>query len=99
MTTGRSQKNPRALSSRASRTRRTRNGRSLELAQRDPELAAWFEQQCAVFDAIRGKLKADPACPQDLRRQIIVEHVAGTRVLPLDQPAVARRPPSPPWRC
>jgi hypothetical protein len=55
---------------------------ALDLVRRDPELAAWFQQQCAVFDAIRGKLKSIPV-PQGLRRQIIVEHVENTRILPL----------------
>jgi hypothetical protein len=51
---------------------------ALDLAQRDPELAAWFEQQRAVFDAIRGKLKAIPV-PQGLRRQILARHAAEAR--------------------
>ena len=55
---------------------------ALELVERDPELAAWFEQQRAVFDAIRGKLKAIPV-PPGLRRQIIAGNVANTRVFPL----------------
>ena len=55
---------------------------ALELVQRDPELAAWFQQQCAVFDAIRSKLKGIPV-PQGLRKRIIAEHTAGTRVLSL----------------
>ena len=59
-----------------------RMAEALELVQRDPELAAWFQQQCAVFDAIRSKLKSIPV-PQGLRRQIIAEHSAGTRVLSL----------------
>jgi hypothetical protein len=54
---------------------------ALEFARRDPELAAWLDQHCAAFNAIRGKLKAIPV-PQDLRRQIIVEHLADTRILP-----------------
>lgn len=59
-----------------------RMAEALELVQRDPELAAWFEQQKEVFDVIRAKLKAVPV-PQGLRRQIIVEHAANTRILPL----------------
>jgi len=54
---------------------------ALELVRHDPELAAWFEQQGAIFQAIRAKLKAVPV-PQGLRRQIIVEHAANKRPLP-----------------
>ena len=59
-----------------------RMAEALELVQRDPELAAWFQQQCAVFDAIRSKLKSIPV-PQGLHRQIIAENTAGTHVLSL----------------
>ncbi len=54
---------------------------ALDLVQRDPELNAWFQQQCAVFDAIRGKLKAIPV-PQGLRRKILVERPEDIHVAP-----------------
>ncbi len=55
---------------------------ALEAAQRDPELAAWFEQHCAVFNAIRGKLKEIPV-PADLKRRIILEKPGYRRILAL----------------
>lgn len=55
---------------------------ALELARRDPELAAWLEQQSAVFTEIRAKLKTIPV-PPGLRRRIILEHLAHARILPL----------------
>jgi hypothetical protein len=55
---------------------------ALEAAQRDPELAAWFEQQCAVFNIIRAKLKEIPV-PQDLKRRIILEKPAPGRIIAL----------------
>ena len=57
---------------------------ALEAAQRDPVLAAWFEQQCAVYNIIRAKLKEIPV-PQDLKRRIILEQPGRLRtiVLPL----------------
>lgn len=55
---------------------------ALELVRRDPELAAWFEQHCAVFTAVREKLKSIPV-PPGLRREIMIEHLADTHILPL----------------
>ena len=55
---------------------------ALEAAQRDPELAAWFEQQCVVFNTIRGKLREIPV-PADLKRRIILEKPAPRRMLHL----------------
>src|ERR1700754_3383265 len=55
---------------------------ALELVHRDPELAAWFDQHCAVFQAIRAKLKEIPV-PADLRRKIAAENIAGSRIIPL----------------
>lgn len=55
---------------------------ALEAAQRDPELAAWFEQQCAVYNIIRGKLKEIPV-PADLKRRIILEKPAHGRIIAL----------------
>jgi len=60
---------------------------ALEVVQRDPELAAWFEQHCAVYTAIRGKLKEIPV-PADLKRCILVEHADHRRVIPLFRPAL-----------
>lgn len=45
---------------------------ALEMAQRDPELRAWFEQHCAVQLAFRSKLKAMPV-PAGLKEQILSE--------------------------
>jgi hypothetical protein len=55
---------------------------ALELVKRDPELAAWFTEHCAVYDAIRGKLKSIPV-PPGLKRQIIVGRADHTRIIPL----------------
>jgi hypothetical protein len=45
---------------------------ALEQVKRDPELAAWFQEHCAVYQAIRAKLKS-VAIPANLKRDIIVE--------------------------
>lgn len=55
---------------------------ALQLVQRDPELAAWFEQQCAVNAAIRAKFKAIPV-PPGLKREIIVGQPDLARVVRL----------------
>ncbi len=55
---------------------------ALEAAQRDPELAAWFEQQCAVYNTIRGKLREIPV-PADLKRRIITEKSSHRKIIPL----------------
>jgi hypothetical protein len=55
---------------------------ALEQVKRDPELAAWFEQHCAVYTAIRGKLKEIPI-PQDLKRQIILDKARHPRIIRL----------------
>jgi hypothetical protein len=55
---------------------------ALDQARRDPELAAWFQEHCAVYTAIRGKLKSIPV-PPGLKRTIIVERVEHGRVIPL----------------
>jgi hypothetical protein len=55
---------------------------ALDQVKRDPELAAWFEEHCAVYTAIRGKLKAIPV-PPGLKRTIIVEHAEHAPVIPL----------------
>jgi hypothetical protein len=55
---------------------------ALDQLQRDPELAAWFDQHCAVFQAIRAKLKEIPV-PEDLRRKIVADDVTANRILPL----------------
>ena len=58
---------------------------ALEAAQRDPELAAWLEQHCAVFNAIRGKLREIPV-PADLKRRIILGKPAPRRIIPFPAP-------------
>jgi putative hemolysin len=55
---------------------------ALEQARRDPELAAWFEQQSAVHSAIRAKLKAIPV-PPNLKRDILLGQLEQTRVVRL----------------
>jgi len=55
---------------------------ALEAAQRDPELAAWLEQHCAVFNTIRAKLREIPV-PADLKRRIILEKPSHRRIIPL----------------
>lgn len=59
---------------------------ALEVVQRDPELAAWFDQHCAVYNAIRGKLKDIPV-PADLKHNILLQHVDHRRIIRLFQPA------------
>lgn len=59
---------------------------ALEAVQRDPKLAAWFDQHCAVYNAIRSKLKEIPV-PADLKRRIMVEHVDDRRIIRLFRPA------------
>jgi hypothetical protein len=63
-----------------------RMAEAMDFAQRDPELAAWFEQHCAVYLAIRGKLKAI-SVPADLKRRIVVEHMDHARIIPLPSTA------------
>ena len=46
---------------------------ALEQAKRDPELARWFEQHCAVQIAIRSKFKEIPL-PSGLREKILAEN-------------------------
>ena len=60
---------------------------AMEVVGRDPELAAWFEQHCAVYTAIRGKLKAIPV-PADLKRRILLEQVDHRRIIRLFRPAL-----------
>ena len=61
---------------------------ALQWTQRDPELAQWHENQCAVYLAIRGKLKEIPV-PQDLKREILREDAAHRgRIVPLRNPVL-----------
>ena len=46
---------------------------AMDLARRDPELAAWLEQHCANYDAIRDKLKSIRV-PPGLERRILTAH-------------------------
>ena len=52
---------------------------ALDVAKRDPELAAWFEKHCAVTSAIRSKLRSVPV-PPALKRQIILGRAEHVRV-------------------
>jgi hypothetical protein len=45
---------------------------ALEVAGRDPELAHWFEQHCAIQSAMRAGLRGVPV-PEGLREQILSE--------------------------
>lgn len=65
----------------------TQMAEALEQAQRDPELAAWFERQSATNDAIRARLKSIPV-PEDLRRRILEGHAGKSRVLAFPKPAI-----------
>lgn len=60
---------------------------ALELARRDPELLQWLEQHCAMYAAIRAKLKSIQP-PADLKRRIVSEHLTRTRVVPTSNPAL-----------
>src|ERR1700722_3690134 len=59
---------------------------ALELVQRDPDLAAWFEQHCAVYTAIRGKLKEIPV-PPSLKQSILSRQVDHRRIIQLFRPS------------
>ena len=50
---------------------------ALELASHDPELAAWFEQHCALHQALRSKFK-QISVPEGLKEQILSERKALT---------------------
>lgn len=43
---------------------------ALELTRRDPALAAWFEEQCALHTALKAKLEEMPV-PADLKERIL----------------------------
>lgn len=55
---------------------------ALHLAQLDPELGIWLEQQSACQLVLREKFRQIPI-PEGLREQIVSEHAAGTRRNPL----------------
>ena len=55
---------------------------ALQQVHRDPELAAWFEQQNAVHAAIRAKFKEIPV-PPGLKREIIIGQAEQARVVRL----------------
>jgi hypothetical protein len=65
----------------------SRMAEALEQVNRDPELAEWFERQTAVNEAIRSRLKAIPV-PADLKRRIIANHAARSRVIPFPKPVI-----------
>src|SRR5262245_58481826 len=60
---------------------------ALECVERDPELARWFEENCALHEAIRAKLKQIPI-PAGLKEQIISERPADRVRVWWRQPAV-----------
>jgi hypothetical protein len=45
---------------------------ALELCEKDPELKTWFDNHCAVYLALRAKLKSAPV-PEGLKEQIVAE--------------------------
>jgi hypothetical protein len=51
-----------------------RMAEALQAIQSDPELARWFEEHCAVYIAIRTKLK-QIEIPPDLKRNILLENL------------------------
>jgi hypothetical protein len=51
---------------------------ALDQVKRDPELAAWFQEHCAVYQAIRAKLKSVPV-PPNLKRDIVVASAGHAR--------------------
>jgi hypothetical protein len=55
---------------------------ALQAVQRDPELAKWFEEQCAVYLAVRGKLKQIEV-PPDLKRKILLGNIGLQSMAPL----------------
>ncbi len=59
-----------------------RMAEALQQAQRDPELAAWLEQQSAANAAIRAKFKEIPV-PTGLKHKIIIGQLEQTRVVRL----------------
>ena len=52
---------------------------ALDQVKRDPDLAAWFDQHCAVHRAIRARLKSVPV-PANLKREIIVARADHPRI-------------------
>ena len=52
---------------------------ALEQVQKDPELAAWFEQYSATQNAIRAKLKSIPI-PASLKRRILKKQASEGKV-------------------
>ncbi|EEF62524.1 hypothetical protein [Pedosphaera parvula] len=58
---------------------------ALELVRRDPELEQWFEQHCAVYQAVQGKLKEIPV-PANLKRDILLNAPKASRILPFRNP-------------
>jgi hypothetical protein len=55
---------------------------AIQVTHRDAELAKWFEGHCAVYIAIRNKLKQIEV-PPDLKRKILVENVGRAKIIPL----------------
>ena len=60
---------------------------ALELVKRDPELAKWFEDHCALHQAVRAKLK-QIAVPAGLKEQILSERKMSDVILWWHRPAV-----------
>jgi hypothetical protein len=60
---------------------------ALELCQHDPELQRWFEEQCALYTALRRKFR-QTAVPPGLKEQIVAEWKVQAKVEPRRRPVV-----------
>src|SRR5438067_1633658 len=50
---------------------------ALEFAKNDPELSRWFQEHCALYQAVRAKFEGIPV-PPGLREQILSEQPGAT---------------------
>lgn len=62
--------------------------RALQLCEERPELKAWFEDHCAVYMALRSRMKQVPV-PEGLAQQIIAEREIQTTRRPSARPVRA----------
>src|SRR5580658_10323518 len=59
-----------------------------QLAKTDPELARWFDAQCASYLALRGKFQAIPV-PAGLKEKILSQPQEARQILALFRPGTA----------
>ncbi|MEY2429852.1 MAG: hypothetical protein QOJ40_2737 [Verrucomicrobiota bacterium] len=52
---------------------------ALEFVKRDPDLARWFEEHCALYAAVRSKFEQIPV-PEGLKEQIVSEQKARSSI-------------------